>query len=73
MPANGLRVDRYDFAALHSMWRISKGLMCLSTSGNYTHVEIASGRVEKKIINNKVLRRESNLRLCDAGAYHVAV
>ena len=24
----------YDFVALHSMWRISKGLMCLSTSGN---------------------------------------
>ena len=30
----------YDFVALHSMWRISKGLRYLSTSGNYTHVEI---------------------------------
>ncbi len=35
MPANGLMVNRYDSVALHSMWRISKGLMCLSTSGNY--------------------------------------
>ncbi len=37
MPANGLRVNHYDFVALHSMWIIfSKGFMCLSTSGNYT-------------------------------------
>ncbi len=32
-------VNHYDFVALHSMWKISKGLMCLSTGGNYTHVE----------------------------------
>ncbi len=38
MPANGLRVNHYDFVALHSMWKISKGLIYLSTSGNYTHV-----------------------------------
>ena len=31
MLANGLKVYHYDFVALHSMWRISKGLMCLST------------------------------------------
>ena len=37
MPANGLRVNHYDFVALHSMWNnFSEGLMCLSTSGNYT-------------------------------------
>ncbi len=39
MPAKGLRVNRYDFVALHSMWRIFLGLMCLSTSGNYTQVK----------------------------------
>ena len=44
MPANGLRVNHYDFVALHSMWIIfSKGFMCLSTSGNYTQVEILTG------------------------------
>ncbi len=26
MPANGLRVNHYDFVALHSMWKISEGL-----------------------------------------------
>ena len=28
------------------MWKISEGLMCLSTSGNYTHVEILTGTVD---------------------------
>ncbi len=40
MPANRLTVNHYDFVALHSMWKISEVVMCLSTSGNYTHVEI---------------------------------
>ncbi len=31
MPANGLRVNYYDFVAFHSMWiNFSIGLMCLS-------------------------------------------
>ena len=31
MPANRLRVNHYDFVALHSMWIIFlKGFMCLS-------------------------------------------
>ena len=38
------RVNLYDFVALHSMWIIFlKGLMCLSTRGNYTQVEILTG------------------------------
>ena len=46
----------------------TKGLMCLSTSGNYTRVEILTGNSWEKFINYKVLRQESNIRLCDAGA-----
>ena len=60
--------NHYDFVALYSMWRISKGLMCLGTSGNYTHVGILTGNSWEKFMNYKVLRQESNLRLCYAGA-----
>ena len=41
MPANGLRVNHYDFCGTSlDVENFSKGLMCLSTSGNYTQVEI---------------------------------
>ena len=55
-----------DFHITHRIW-LYKGLMCLSTSGNYTQVEILTGNSWEKFINYKVLRQESNLRLCDAG------
>ncbi len=42
------RVNHYDFLALHAMWRISKGLICLSTNGNYTHVKILTGKSLEK-------------------------
>ncbi len=42
--------------------------MCLRTSGYYTQVEILTGNSSEKFINYKVLRQDSNLRLCDAGA-----
>ncbi len=32
MPTTRLRVNHYDIVALHSMWKISEGLMCLSAS-----------------------------------------
>ncbi len=64
-----LRVNHYDFMALHSMWKnFLKGYCVLVSSGNYTHVEILTGNSWEKFINYKVLRQESNLRLCDAGA-----
>ena len=57
----------------HDLWfanYFSEGYMCLRTSGNYTQVEIPTGNSWEKFINYKVLRQESNLRLCDAGALH---
>ena len=45
-----------------------KGYCVLVSSGNYTQVEILTGNSWEKFINYKVLRQESNLRLCDAGA-----
>ena len=45
-----------------------KGYCALVSSGNYTHVEILTGNNSEKFIDYKVLRQESNLRLCDGGA-----
>ena len=50
------------------MDNFSIGLMCLRTSGYYTQSKFLPGTAEIKKINYKVLRQESNLRLCDAGA-----
>ena len=44
MPANGLRVNHYDFCGSSlDVEKFSEGLMCLRTSGNYTQVEILTG------------------------------
>ncbi len=45
----------HDFVALHWMWKISERLMCLNTSGSYTHVEILTRNSLEKFINYKVL------------------
>ena len=45
MPANGLRVNQYYFCGTSlDVENFSKGFMCLSTSGNYTQVEILTGK-----------------------------
>ncbi len=49
----------YDFVALHSLWRISKGLICLSTSGNYAQVEILTGNSWEKFY--QFTRTKTNL------------
>ena len=47
----------------------TKGLMCLSTSGNYTRVEILTGNSWEKVINYKGPPAGIEpIRLCDAGA-----
>ena len=54
MPANGLRINRYDFVALHSMWIIFlKGLCVL------VRVEILPGTVEK---NSSTIRSSGRNR-----------
>ena len=64
-----MRVNHYDFVALHSMRIIFLKGYCVLVRVEIIHKsKFLPGTVEKKFINYKVLRQESNLRLCDAGA-----
>ena len=48
MPANGLRVNHYDFVALHSMWKIFlKGICVLERVEIIHKSKFLPGTVEK--------------------------
>ena len=60
MPANRLRVNRYDFH--NTLLDVENFLKCtvncvLIPSGNYKHVEIITGNTCKKLINYRSSRR----------------
>ena len=57
------------------MWIIFLKGKCVLVRVEIIHmlyVEIFTGNSWEKFVNYKVLRQESNLRLCDAGALHDA-
>ncbi len=62
MPANGLRVNHYDFCGTSlDVDNFSIGLMCLRTSGYYTQSKFLPGTVEK---NSSTIRSSGRNYAC---------